>query len=245
MSKALKTGDSRIFAETYLTKAVPPTATHPGHPVGSPVRLIANLMLGSRKVSFTYPRLSRTIFEQAKHEIDSAEKFKVRAIKSISTKGHIKPHTEGMFDNEEALFMCLQCAFQGILGLCSALEAVVSEEFSRDPQDLTIDGKLLTPDAVLKSNGPGIITKITKILPAKTDKSNPAADGTIDFSMLNDLVNLRHSIQHWQTIKKQWIELDKSNPIYQILNYNLDKYVSLTDSIISHFVEPNIPYKVN
>ena len=190
--KALQVGDLRIFAETTLAKDMPPGPQGQlSHKKGANIRMVAKVSVGGTNYGFTYPRLSRVIFSQAEKEIKASEKYKLRALKSGADKGYyIKPHTDFVIENEEALFMMMQTAFLGVLGLSSSLEALVAEEFAREPKDVKVDGVIKTPSQILTQNRPGLKKKLTEVLPTKTGKANPV-QSSHDIELLDSLIKLR------------------------------------------------------
>ncbi len=230
----IKYGDSRIFAESTLSKpfSSPNGIEYEAHM--SVARMICYIEVDDKNVSLSLPSMAELIFSQSKQSLNKAQSIKARALKVKPINGTYN------FVDEELFYTCIQLMSLGILGLYSALESMVYELYIRrgSKQKVQIDGKELTFKAYTSA---GIETKLSRIASQLSGKPNIYE--TELMQRFRKLDALRTSIQHWDIEKRDdyFINLPHNHPLKVFSGIEPSELADTTREILDHYsLEPTV-----
>lgn len=225
--RPIKVGDPRTFFESKTTESF----TFPNglnYPEGSIVRSATHIKIDNQEISFTMPSMSELIFFQARKDLEKASSIKKRALRYITTNGHLT------ILDEELLFVYFQLSCLGILGLYSSMEAMVHELHARRRNTkVIVDGKEL--DLSKLSSSVGFERKLTSIASQLSGKDN--IHGSELMSKAQEIARLRTNLQHWdQSVdEKYFVELPNDHPLKKLLEIDPSILALNARAILDHY----------
>lgn len=226
-SRAIKYGDPRVFFESKTTKPfVGPAGIK--HDVGAVVRGSAFIEISTRSVSVSLPSMAELIFHQAARDLGKAVSLKDRALamEFVNDNYHIV--------DEEAFYIYMQLCCSGVLGLYSALEAMVFELYIRKykEKEIKVDGKTL---AQKEYTDLGFVRKLTTVASQLSGKVN--IHNTELLPKAKEIQRLRTIIQHWNIERRDdyFINLPRNHPLKVFVKIDPNELVLNTRSLLDHY----------
>lgn len=226
-NKSVKFGDPRIFFESTTTEPFDgPNGIH--YDAGAVVRGSAKLDLDGKTVSVSLPSMAELIYYQSDINLVKAARIKSKAIKLNHINGYYR------IVNEQEFFTYVQLCSIGILGLYSALEAMVYELYIRRYKEnvVVIDDKPLTEKQFTNL---GIERKITSVASQLSGRAN-IHDMPL-FANAKVLIGLRNTVQHWDVERREdyFINLPINHPLKSYLSLDAAQLSQQTREILDHY----------